>query len=140
MDFPRSIGSSRIENFELSFHDIFNRYKFIIFSIFLLTFLKFKKLGNKKLNFISDEFISFLLILIFTFTLIYHQIMTKNQIYIYFLIPIIFLLIDSELSHFKFKLKKYYSLGLILILSLQLLNTISVLMKLENFMSFKKLI
>ena len=34
--------------------------------------------------------------------------MTKNQIYIYFLIPIIFLLIDS-LSHFKFKLKKYYS-------------------------------
>ena len=118
LDFPRSIGSSRIENFELSFHDIFNRYKFIIFSIFLLTFLKFKKLGNNKLNFISDEFISFLLILIFTFTLIYHQIMTKNQIYIYFLIPIIFLLIDSELTHFRFKLKRYYSLGLILILSL----------------------
>ncbi len=46
-------------------------------------------------------------------SLLFHQIMTKNQIFIYFLIPIFFALLDQELTNFNFKYKKYLSIFLI---------------------------
>ena len=45
--------------------------------------------------------------------LIFHQVMSKNQIYIYFLIPIIFGLLESEIIISKIKFKKYISIILI---------------------------
>jgi len=112
IDYPRSIGYSRL--FEISFNDFFNKFKFIIISVFLLTFCKFKKIKSKNLEFISDEFFGYLIFLIFTITLLFHQIMSKNQIYIYFLIPILFGFIESEINQSKIYYKKYLSLLLIL--------------------------
>ena len=42
--------------------------------------------------------------------------MSKNQIYIYFLIPIIFAFIESEINQSEIKFKKYFSIILICIL------------------------
>ena len=43
--------------------------------------------------------------------------MTKNQIYIYFLVPLLFGLVDGELQLTHNKYKKYLSISLILILT-----------------------
>lgn len=117
LGYPRYIGQSRLDNFDLSFHDIFNRYKFIILPIILIIFMKFKRLKENKMRFLSNEFISFLIIITFSAILIFHQIMTKNQIYIYFLIPILFILFDIELDQLKFNLKKYVSIGIMIVVS-----------------------
>ena len=47
-------------------------------------------------------------------SLLFHQMMTRNQIFIYFLIPIFFVLLDSEIQTFNIKNKKYFSIILII--------------------------
>ena len=84
LDFPRSIGSSRVNNFEFSINTFFNNYKFIIIPALLLAFIKIKK------NLIiSEEVIGFLIFLVFTIILIFHQLMTKNQYFSIFLILVL---------------------------------------------------
>ena len=112
LDFPRSIGSYRVNNFEFSINTFFNNYKFIIIPALLLAFIKIKK------NLIiSEEVIGFLIFLVFTIILIFHQLMTKNQIYIYFLIPILFGFLEREIDLSNYKLKKYFLIFLILVLA-----------------------
>lgn len=85
--FPSSIGSNRYETYSLGFKNIFLDYKFIYLIFFIIIFLNLKKnLKNKDLN--KDNFHIFLLITAIVFSSIFHQIYTKNQIYIFFLIPI----------------------------------------------------
>ena len=50
--------------------------------------------------------------------LIFHQILTKNQIYIYFIIPILFGLLEREIYLSKFKFKKYISIFFLICLLL----------------------
>tara|TARA_E500000178_G_scaffold159452_1_gene159261 strand:- start:2655 stop:4214 length:1560 start_codon:yes stop_codon:yes gene_type:complete len=107
-DYPISIGQSRF--IEISFVDFFNKFKFIILPLIFVTILKIKK--NKD-NIFSDEIVSFIIFLIFSIILIFHQVMSKNQIYIYFLIPIIFGLLEIEIIKSKIKFKKYVSIILI---------------------------
>ena len=64
---------------------IFN-YKFIILSLFLITFLLLKNLNYKKLP-KENNYIIFILIL-FSIVMIFHQLLTKNQNFIFFLIPL----------------------------------------------------
>ncbi len=85
--FPQSIGSSRYGNYELGIKNIFLDFKFIYLIFFFILFVNLKKLFEK--NYInSNHFYIFLLITIFLFTTIFHQVFTKNQIYIFFLIPL----------------------------------------------------
>jgi len=113
LDYPQSIGSSRLNNFEFAINSFFNKYKFIIIPLFLLIFLKLKKS-----KIFSEESIGHLIFVIFTIILIFHQLMTKNQIFIYFLIPIIFGLLEQEIYTSKYKYKKYISIFMILILAM----------------------
>ena len=101
LDYPKSIGSSRLNNFEFAINSFFNKYKFIIIPLFLLIFLKLKKS-----KIFSEESIGHLIFVIFTIILIFHQLMTKNQKFIYFLIPIIFGLLEQEIYTSKYKYKK----------------------------------
>ena len=112
LDYPRSIGRSRI--FNISFIDFFSKFKFIIIPILFLSVLKFKKI--KKISILSNEIFSHFIFLILIIILIFHQMMSKNQIYIYFLIPIIFAFIESEINQSEIKFKKYFSIILICIL------------------------
>ena len=85
--FPASIGSDRYETYSLGFKNIFLDYKFIYIIYFILIILNLHKyFSNKKLDLIN--FNIFILVSIITLTSIFHQIYTKNQIYIFFLIPI----------------------------------------------------
>ena len=111
IDYPRSIGSDRLINFEFNINSFFNKFKFIIiFSIILIVF-QFKKKYSLEAIIRLLVFFSFIIIMIF------HQLMTKNQIYIYFLIPLICGLIESEIKFSKHKNKKYFSYFLIFMVS-----------------------
>ena len=85
--YPLSIGEQRIENiFEAIKNRIFN-YKFIILTLLFIIFLMVK---NSNYNRLSKENRYILLILIlFSVVMIFHQLLTKNQNFIFFLIPII---------------------------------------------------
>ncbi len=111
LSYPRSIGSSRF--FEISLDDFMNKFKFILFPLFVLTYTHIKK---NRLNFFTEEMIKWAIFLTFTIILLFHQIMTKNQIYIYFLIPLLFAFLDKEIIGSNLKYKKYISIVTILLL------------------------
>ena len=100
INYPRLIGSNRLNLLDLSFISFFNKFKFIILPIFLICILKLRSFYFKK-SFIFEEFIKFLIIISYSICLVVHQLLTKNQIFIYFLIPILFALIEIELSFIK---------------------------------------
>jgi hypothetical protein len=110
LEYPSSIGSDRITSNNTSFKNIISEFKYLIFPIFIIFFLKIKKKQFK----LSKETIILLIFLALGVSLVYHQTLTKNQIYIYFLIPLFFAILHSEILKNKLRFKKYY-LGFILI-------------------------
>ena len=115
INFPRSIGVNRFNILDYSFNSFFNKYKFIVLPIFLIFILKIRNLKlQKKLNF--DYFVKLLIIFSYIFSLIFHQLMTKNQIFIYFLIPILFAILDIEFNQIKSRFKNSISIFFILLL------------------------
>ena len=117
IDYPRSIGINRFNNIDQSFESLFNQYKFLIFPIIVILIIKINKIKSKKFNFFSSDNLNLIIILSLSLSLIFHQIMTKNQIFIYFLIPILFGLMQSEINKINFKFKKYFSILVILFLA-----------------------
>ena len=113
LEYPRTIGFNRYDKFTKSFEIFFNQYKFLFLPIILIFIIKFKKAQKKNFRFILKDLITFFIIFAFSMSLLFHQIMTRNQIFIYFLIPIFLALLDSEMKNFGIKNKKYFSIILI---------------------------
>ena len=111
IDYPRSIGSERLINFNVSFESIFNKYKFVIIPFILIIYLKLKKRDS------LEGRVSLLILISFTVVMVFHQLMTKNQIYIYFLVPLLFGLLEGELVLSKNKFKNFFSVTLIILLA-----------------------
>jgi len=116
LNYPRYIGSERFNDLGKSFGNLFSHYKFLFLPIIIILITKFTKIKDKKINFFSSEIFGSLLLLAFCFSLIFHQMMTKNQIFIYFLIPIFFAIAESDIQTSKLKYKKYLSIFLIFFL------------------------
>ena len=116
IDYPSSIGSYRVDSFSISSTSLFNKYKFLILPIFLMMYLKFIKIKKKNIKFFSEEIFTFLIFLAFFIGCLIHQSITRNQIFIYFLIPIIFAFIDTEVMNSRLKLKNIFSYLSIIIL------------------------
>ena len=114
LEYPRTIGFDRYGKFTKSFEIFFNQYKFLFLPIILIFIIKFTKAKNKKFNFLLKDLVIFFIIFALSISLLFHQIMTRNQIFIYFLIPIFFALLDSEIQNFDIKNKKYFSIILII--------------------------
>jgi len=86
--YPFSLGEERISKLNLDLKSLVFQFKFIYFSLLPLilgTFFLFKKNKNLIEN---NEFIVSIIFLISVIIFIYFQLLTKNQIFIYFLIPI----------------------------------------------------
>jgi hypothetical protein len=108
LDYPRSIGSNRLTNIQFSFEGFFNHYKYIILPLLIIIFILRSKAEKEKKIFFNKKIYIYLIFLFYVVLMIFHQIMTKNQIYIYFLIPIIFGILYSELKSLNFRYKKFF--------------------------------
>ena len=93
--YPQTIGLERLENLKtIKLTSFFSNYKFIFIPLFTLLILNVVQV-IKKNNFIkTNNFFIFLLIFSYSLVVIFHQILTKNQIYIYFLCPLLFAFIN----------------------------------------------
>ena len=111
--YPLSIGQSRVGSYEINLENFFLKYKLIhIFLIpyFLINILKIFRIKNYYKNF---NFFQFLIIFLSVISLIFHQLLTKNQNFIFFLIPLLAALIHIEATKIK---KKIVIISLIFLL------------------------
>ncbi len=116
--YPFSLGENRIEKLNINFNNLINQFKFIyiilvplIISLFFLLKIKEKNLNEKK-----DQIISMLFLAIIG-TLIYCQLLTKNQVLIFFLIPISAALSHSYIQKYFNKASLIYFILIIFIFS-----------------------
>jgi len=105
IDYPRTIGSSRLNLISFSIASFITHYKFILMPLIFLIFIKITKTIKNKIKIYSNEFINFLVFLSMCLALFLHQLLTNNQIYIYFLIPISFAFLHIEVKKLNFKYK-----------------------------------
>ena len=89
--YPSSIGEDRFENFlfPLEFKRLILRFKLIHLSQGILIFIIAKKISRNINYFLSTEFLILFSIIISTFSFIVHQLLTLNQKFIFFIIPIL---------------------------------------------------
>jgi len=83
LNFPQEIGQKRYEKLNYDFKNIFLDFKFIYFVFFILLFLNIYKLIKIKKFYQKINFQIFLILSLLFISLIHHQILTKNQIYIF---------------------------------------------------------
>jgi hypothetical protein len=93
--YPQTIGLERLENLKkIKLISFFSHHKFILIPLFVLLILNVAQV-IKKNNFLNtNNFFIFLLIFSYSLAVLFHQILTKNQIYIYFLCPLLFAFIN----------------------------------------------
>ena len=101
--YPSSLGSERILSLNLDLKNTFGQFKFILFSLLplglsslIIIFKTNKKIDGKK------DLLILLLFLITALVFIYCQLLTKNQVLIFFLVPF-------YLGVSNYFLKKYYN-------------------------------
>ena len=112
--YPTTIGEERYNNIKYDFKNIFLNFKFIYLSLFLLFFLSYINIKKNK-NFQKDLSFKVLLVSILTFlSLAQHIIFTKNQIFIFFLIPIFLGFANIQLNSINKNYKKYLNIILII--------------------------
>ena len=112
--YPLSIGSERVEGFSsITLESFINKFKYILipsFGIILLNYRIFKQnYKNKKI----DNIYIFISILTLPVCLILHQVLTKNQIFIYFLVPLLFSFFHIFLTYCNYKFSKIFFLILL---------------------------
>lgn len=117
--FPITIGKERYLNDIINFGNL-NTYKFIFIPFVVSLFLVFKKNENIKKLFMLKLMI--LIFLSFILAMYLHQVLTKNQEFIFFVIPILMSLIILQLRFFSFSNKKVLNLILIIFCSLVILK------------------
>lgn len=105
IEYPRFIGINRLKNFQFSFESFFNKFKFIIIPLFFLVILNINQLIKKKHTKYFQENIIFLILFSMVVILLINQLLTRNQIYIYFLIPLCFSFLEIEINKSKFRYK-----------------------------------
>ena len=101
--YPFSLGNERIDNLDIGFKNLIGQFKFIYLALLpLIVSTCFLMISKVKKNNFSRELIVSLIFLFTVIILIYCQLLTKNQILIYFLIPI-----SAAYSHSY--IQKYYN-------------------------------
>jgi len=113
--YPQTIGADRFKNISLTFNNLIGNFKFIWIVAIPLFYENFRKILFNK-NYLKDSnFYIFLTLFFLIISLILHQLLTKNQIFIFFLIPILTAFSHLALNNSKLKFKKIISVIIILI-------------------------
>ena len=113
--YPQSIGSERFNNLSFTYRGFIDHFKFIYLSIAPLFYFNIKKILTEKNYIKNNDFYVFVLLLALTISLIFHQLLTKNQTFIFFLIPILCAFSQISLDQNKLKFKKLITSFIILV-------------------------
>ena len=109
--FPQTIAEDRMKNYQFSFNSLFAQFKFIylfLIPLIIITYQRYKEKNFHK----SYKFLLCIIIILLCIVLIFHQLITKNFIFIFFLIPMLASVIEINLSK-SIKYKKIISIFLI---------------------------
>ena len=104
--YPQTIGTERLKNLNLTYKNIIGNFILIHLAIIPLFYENLKKIFSNKNYIKHNNFYIFLVLLFLTFSLILHQLLTKNQTFIFFLIPILTAFSQISLTDSKLKFKK----------------------------------
>ena len=102
--FPRTIGVSRAVDWTFTFNRVIGNFKHIYIVIFPLIFILLMNLIRIKNFYKTNKFFYDFNIIIFAFLLIFHQILTLNFIFIFFIIPYICARLHVNLKNNNIKL------------------------------------
>jgi len=111
--FPIEIAKSRYLNFDLNLQNVFFKFKSIYFFLLIFISINIYNFYIFKEYYKNKNFFNFITITLFSLALINHSIYTKNQIFIFFLIPLISLFIFLNLNKIEFKFKNLFFFFLI---------------------------
>ncbi len=102
--YPQTIGAERLENINFTFTGVFSHFKFIYIVLIPIFFVQIRMILLNINSYKQKDFYYFLTLVLFTFSLIVHQLITKNQTFIFFLIPILsaFSIINLKKINFRF--------------------------------------
>ena len=104
--YPMSIGGDRYAMLNIDINKILSNYKFILLPILISLFLIKNKYSQV---FKNSKIFNFSIVVFFSLISIFHQLMTKNQNFIFFLIPInlafLILFIEDKFERNKYKTK-----------------------------------
>ena len=87
--FPQTIGAERIKNFNFTLNGVIFHFKFIYLVLLPILVEIISQILRKKIFVERKRFLTNLTILFLTISLIYHQVLTRNFTFIFFLIPLI---------------------------------------------------
>jgi len=87
--FPQTIGEQRFNNFNFTFNGVIAHYKFIYIFLIPLFYINLKRLLSKSDYYKEKDFFYFLCLVLISFSLIFHQLLTRNQTFIFFLVPVL---------------------------------------------------
>ena len=104
--YPQTVGVERFKNLNLTYQNIIENFILIHLAIIPLFYENLKKIFSIKNYIKHNNFYIFLILLFLTFSLILHQLLTKNQTFIFFLIPILTAFSQISLTDSKLKFKK----------------------------------
>lgn len=113
--FPLSIGSERLDSKSSIIIDLLITFKEIIFIYTLLIYFFLKSFSNQNQK---KNFNNIIILSLFTFmviSLITHQYLTQNQEFIYFLIPLLFGLLNYFLDQCRFSRSNYLRNSLVFV-------------------------
>ena len=112
--FPPSIGVDRYENYDLNFKNIILNYTFIYLVFIPIIIVNCINLVKIKNYFLTNDFKIFLVLFIFISSNLFHQIYTKNQVYIFSLIPILIGFLFYYKKFIRYKILNYGTYFLLL--------------------------
>tara|TARA_B100001013_G_C24610487_1_gene442938 strand:- start:147 stop:1712 length:1566 start_codon:yes stop_codon:yes gene_type:complete len=134
--YPQAVGAERFKNLNFTYKGTIDHFKFIYLAIIPLFYVNFKKIFYKKNYIKHNDFYIFLSLFFLTFSLILSQQLTKNQTFIFFLIPILAAFSQISLIGIKLKYKKLIYLFIVLIC---LLTTIKYHLRFNEDRKFHEL-
>ena len=112
--YPGTIGEKRFDNVNFTFRGVVDHFKFIYLALVPLFYVNLKKIFYEKNYFKQKDFYYFLCLFLLTFSLIFHQLLTKNQTFIFFLIPNLMAFSHISLNTYRLNLTSPIYVAMIL--------------------------
>jgi len=120
--YPQTIRIERIQNMDIygllpyfTFNGLVNHFKFIYICFIPITYINLKKLLLNRSYLKEKDFFYFSTLILFAISLIFHQILTKNQTFVFFIIPLVAGFSHISLYNFRPNLSRALRIILIII-------------------------